>query len=139
MAKPAHDIEITERRRRAIDMRNAGAQWQAIADELGYASRGAAYTDVVRALAAARAGMETTAAEYRDAEVAKLDQLEAEAVAVLLADHEDDGVTLRAVQTVLRIAERRAKLLGLDSPDRLTLTAPVVVRHVLAGIDLDDL
>ena len=36
----------------------------------------------------------------------------------------DDGPTLNAIATLLRVAERRAKLLGLDQPSRTELSGP---------------
>jgi AraC-like DNA-binding protein len=44
----------------------------------------------------------------------------------LYEDVLDDGPTLKAVETLLRVAERRARLLGLDTP----VKANVTVHHV---------
>jgi hypothetical protein len=41
----------------------------------------------------------------------------------------DDGPILKAIETLLRVAERRARLLGLDVP----VKANVTIRHVDPG------
>jgi len=49
----------------------------------------------------------------------------------------DDAAVLRGVDRVLHIAERRAKLLGLDAPRQLD--AAVSVRYTINGVDMNDL
>jgi hypothetical protein len=73
-------------------------------------------------------------------ELAKIDYLEQRAVAVMEKRHvfvsqggkvvydgeeklEDDGPTLQAINTLAKLGERRAKLLGLNAPVRTELTS----------------
>lgn len=151
MANNARKVDLTERRRAAVDLRNNGATWQAIADELGYPTRGAACQDVTRALAAAMADLTESVGEWRRGELAKLATYESEATEILLAEHPvvqggeivadvtDAGPALRAIQTLLRVAERRARLLGLDSPEKVQVEGSATVRHVLEGVDVEGL
>lgn len=48
-----------------------------------------------------------------------------------------DDAGLRGVDRLLHIAERRAKLLGLDAPQQLD--AAVSVRYTINGVDMNDL
>ena len=77
-------------------------------------------------------------------EVAKIDYLEQRAIQILNKHHayvsaggkvvyddgvklEDDGPVLQAIQVLSKLAERRAKLLGLNAPTRTELTSTVSV------------
>lgn len=133
-----------ERRAQALRLRTRGRSYEEIADALGYAGRHHAREDVLRAWKARAAEQNEEADFYIAAELEKLDMLESAAVAVLERRHysisakgqliwhnpqpenpfsqekplEDDGPLLAAAQTMLKIAERRAKLLGLDAPSK---------------------
>jgi hypothetical protein len=98
--------EARERRRRAVELRLAGATYQVIADRLGWSGPSGAHQEVARAL---RAG-ECAADQLRELELARLD--------VLQAAVWPKAVTggLKAVDAVLAIMKRRARLLGLDAP-----------------------
>jgi hypothetical protein len=137
--------EIDTRDARAVELRTIGRTWQTIADELGYAHRGHAQ-ERVSAFLARRRGAGQSAQAFREMELAKLDRLEQAAWDVLLADHpviqggqivgdiragddgrvilqvRDDGPVLRAIAVIVKLAERRAKLQGLDEPERVEAT-----------------
>lgn len=134
-ASRAKRADTAQRRKQAIDMRMAGASFQAIADTLGYNSRGAACQDITRALETSVAEQTRSLDAYREEELQRLDLLLAEAWAVLKRQHItvshgrivkddfdepilDDGPTLSAIDRILKIQERRAKFLGLDAPQR---------------------
>jgi hypothetical protein len=135
-ASRAKRADTAQRRKRAIDMRMAGASFQKIADELGYTTRGAACQDVTRALEAAVVEQTRSVEAYREEELQRLDALMVEAWAILKREHVtvshgkliyddrtgqpllDDGPTLSAIDRILKIQERRAKFLGLDAPQR---------------------
>jgi hypothetical protein len=87
--------------------------WTSIADRLGYSDRGAACKDVTRALEANIVEQRVSAEELREVELLRLDRLQA---AVWGAAVQGD---LRAIETCLKILDRRAKLLGLDSAIKL--------------------
>lgn len=137
------------RRAAAIQLRLEGRSYEAIATELGYASRAAACKDITRATEAAiieqRAGVEV----LREQELMRLDALWQEVWRVLKTEHFvlhqgsvveredddgglikmiDDGPVLAAIDRLLRIQERRSKYLGLDAP----------VRHEVTIDELDD-
>ena len=102
----------TERRLIALELRKAGATYQKIAEHLGVPLTTAAYyvTSAMRALVA------EPARELRDLEVARLDDM------LLSVWPQVRQGNLGAIDRVLRIMERRAKLLGLDAPTRVNVT-----------------
>ena len=76
-------------------------------------------------------------------ELAKLDLLEHELLPVALSGGPKGGVSLRAVDRVLAIRDRRARMLGLDAPSKVEATFKVelVVRALedtLAELGIDD-
>ena len=109
--------DVAERRARALQLRAAGLSYQAIADQLGYSSRRAAAQDVTRALADRQGLLDTQSALFVSLELERLDSLE-RAVQGVMRQAAADGersIVLRAADRLLRIAERRAALLGLDA------------------------
>ena len=114
-ASKAQRVKTAERRDRAVQMRLAGADWAAIARALGYASRGAACTDVERALEQATAAMARNTDVLRHTELARLDRLQAAFWARAIGGGDD---AMEAARTVLGIIDRRCKLLGLNAPER---------------------
>ncbi|PRQ11728.1 hypothetical protein C1Y63_04790 [Corynebacterium sp. 13CS0277] len=112
------DHERAERAKRALQMRLAGATYAEIGQVLGI-SQGTAWKDIAREIRAIPA---TEATELRQLELARLDRLQR-------AVWEDAvGGNLRAVDRVVRIIERRARLLGLDS---IQVEASVDVREAI--------
>ncbi len=106
-------LEAIERQRKALELRRAGAQFDAIATQLGYASPGAAHVAVDSAL---KRTLQEPADAVRRLEVDRLDRLFlAWWPAALQGDAE-------ACDRVLKIMARRAKLQGLDAPTKNTLT-----------------
>jgi hypothetical protein len=136
MARPtrAQAINIAQRRAQAVDMRIAGNSFRTIADKLGYKTASAACQDISRALEQAVAEQTRSVEAYREEELQRLDALMVEAWTILKKDHVtvshgkliyddrtgepllDDGPTLQAIDRILKIQERRAKMLGLDAP-----------------------
>jgi uncharacterized protein (DUF3084 family) len=100
------------RRANAIKLRLAGLDYETIAQRLDYSSKGSACTDITRALAASIKEQGRSADELREVELARLDRLQAAAWGPAV------GGELRAIETVLRVIDRRCKLLGLDAPIR---------------------
>lgn len=94
-----------KRAAQALELRLAGFTWQEIADEVKYRQASTAYnavSDLLDRVACERVE------EYRTLELARLDALQAG----LWSDAIRGAVD--KVQAVLKIMERRAKLLGLD-------------------------
>lgn len=110
---PAHQTRFAERRRAAVEMKIGGKTWREIADTLGYDSRATAYGDVMRGLQKAVAELSIPLEEYRQLELDRLDAMQ-DALWVKVLD----GDT-KAIDTTLRLMDRRAKLLGLDAPQRM--------------------
>jgi len=112
----AKRAEVAERRQKAIALRLAGMDWQTIAGRLGYADRGSACKDVARALEANLAEQSQAADTLREVESLRLDRLQAAAwPAAVKGD-------LKAIETVLKVIDRRARLHGLDHPVRTEIT-----------------
>jgi hypothetical protein len=108
-------IEAVEKQRKALDLRKAGATYAAIAKQLEYAGPTSAERAVKAAL---NATVKDAADDVRNLEVERLD-----AMLLGLWKMANSG-NLGAVDRVLRIQERRAKLLGLDAPTKVAPTDP---------------
>lgn len=126
-------IDSAHRDAAALDMRRAGHSYAHIAAELGYADRGHAHRQVSKALDAVRS---EPAEALRDMELARLDEMHA-----AVWDQARDG-DLHALDRILRIMERRARLLGLDYSmrphDRDAQTAEAVDEAVTIVLDMLD-
>ena len=97
------------RRARAVELAITGASYRAIAVEVGYSHRGTAYKAVHQALTGRVAdGVDI----LRRLELARLDALQTAVWDKALAGDS------AAVNTVLRILEQRARLLGLGRERR---------------------
>jgi hypothetical protein len=103
--KPA----VALRRVRALKLRQAGASYADIAQKLGLASEAAARTEVSRAMSSV---VREAGDEVIDLERDRLDRIQA--MAWKLAQDGD----VRAIRELVRILERRAKLLGLDRTEK---------------------
>lgn len=116
----------------ACRLRTTGMTYAQVAEQLGYHDASHARQGVERAMTAT---LSEPAEALRRLELAKLDTMAVAAWEVLDAEHPvvsagrimvHDGEPLRdpmpvlhAIDRLLRIAERRARLLGLDSPIRV--------------------
>lgn len=96
---------VLQREQDALELKRAGVTYDVIAERLKFANRGGAYKAVQRALVRT---MQEPADELRTIELDRLERLHFAAWAKAI------NGDLRAIDRVLRIAERRAKLLGLD-------------------------
>jgi hypothetical protein len=98
-------VQAIDRQLRALELRKAGASYKVIADALGYAHPSGAAQAVVAAL---KAVVREPAEEVRTLELERLD------AALLAIWPAVRAGNFGAVDRVVRIMERRAKLLGLD-------------------------
>ena len=117
-------LKARERWLEALELRKAGWTFERIADELGYAGPSGAYQAVMKAL---KAAFSEPVAEMRKLESARLDEMQ-EKISVNVGPGKDDG--LPVVDRVLRIMDRRAKLLGLDQQKTevdVTVKGPLVI------------
>ncbi|MFD9764733.1 hypothetical protein ACFWXI_14520 [[Kitasatospora] papulosa] len=128
-------LSDAQRDAEAARLRARGLTYQQIADELGWTSRGDAHHAVQRAL---EATVKEAADEVRAIELDRLDTLYVAAMDVLERQHvtvsngrvvslneeplPDDGPVLAAIDRLLKIQERRSKLLGLDAPSKAAIS-----------------
>lgn len=114
-------------------MRKAGWTFDVIARQLGYKTPSSAYRAV---MAAIKKTLQEPADEVRQIEVARLDAL----AASLWMDAKQGN--LPVIDRLLRVMERRSKLLGLDLPVQIEVTGkaggPVQVREVRIVTSGDD-
>lgn len=129
-------IESAERDAEAAMLRARRRTFQQIADELGYADKGAAHHGVKRALA--RAGRDTVN-EARALMLDHLDELIQEFWAIARRRHvlvqqgkivremtpdgpitlTDDGPTMEALAQIAKLEKQRADILGVLAPKRI--------------------
>jgi DNA-binding CsgD family transcriptional regulator len=135
----AKEALVAERRAKVLQMRAAGVPPAVIAQQLGITTHQVS-NDLQRSLKLRTEEMNQAAGELRALEVEKLEAMERAAWAVMHRKHyqigssgqvarhpetkevlTDDDPILRSIATLLRIQERRSKLLGLDAPTRSSL------------------
>ena len=102
--------ELIDREHKVLDLRRAGMTWQKIAEQVGYADHTGAYAAYKRAM---KRTLQEPADELRQGEVDRLDRLQ---LAIWPKALRGD---VSAISTVLRIMERRARMLGLDMPIKI--------------------
>lgn len=112
-------IRQTEQSLKALELRKAGATYEMIAQQLGYASKSSAFTAVSRLMNKSRreGGKEAFEMELR-----RLDDL---LMSVWPAARQGE---LSAIDRALRIMERRAKLMGLDAPEKSQQQIQQIIR-----------
>ena len=106
-------LETKELSRKALELRKAGANFTQIQKELGYKSLQSAINAVDRAL---RMTMQPAADEVRKIELERLDMMLLTLLPKIRIGDTD------AINTALRIMDRRAKYLGLDMPIKAEIT-----------------
>jgi chemotaxis protein histidine kinase CheA len=106
-------LKAAERQREALQLRAAGRTFEDIAKELGYRGPSGAYRAVQAGL---KKTLQEPADELRRVECERLDRL-----MEALWERAIVRGNVAAVDRVLRIMERRSRLLGLDAPSRLQL------------------
>jgi orotate phosphoribosyltransferase-like protein len=107
----ADDATLQTRRLEALDLRKAGFTYRAIATQLKITHE-TARSDVMTALKQLSERQDTETAEYRNLELERLDRMMLAVWSDALKGH------LGAVDRVLKISERRARLMGLDAPTK---------------------
>jgi hypothetical protein len=128
-ASTAQRIATATRRSQAVAMHLAGADWQTIANRLGYASRGAACTDVTRALEIAAAEAIRDIEVLRQVDLARVDRLQAAYWTAALAGDTD------AAKVVQWCIDRRAKLNGTDAPIKHEVVTIGAVEAAIAKLE----
>jgi hypothetical protein len=129
--------ETAARDAEAARLRSRGLTYRQIAEQLGLAGPGKAHEAVKRVLAETVAD---AADDLRLVELERLDQMYQATLKVLESEHyavshgkviyldggteplTDNAPVLQAIDRLLKIQERRAKLLGLDAPAKTNVT-----------------
>jgi hypothetical protein len=135
MARPtkAERAQIVERRTKAITMRAAGAQWDTIAEKLGYSSRGAACQDVARALEQRLAEQHDQLDHLRAIELEHLETLRRAMNEIVTAG--DGEERMKATDRLIKIQERISRLQGIDAPVKVDQGG--TVRYEITGVPAD--
>jgi hypothetical protein len=115
--KGAAQAQAAERRRQAFELRKAGASYEEIGRLLGVKKQ-SAHAMVHKTLAGLRAQTEEIAEDVRSLELHRLD-----ALLKGLWPKASQGAPL-AVEKALKVMERRAKMTGIDLPDKFAATNP---------------
>lgn len=110
-ASTAQRAETAKRRTQAVALRLAGMELALIQQKLGYASVAAASKDIKRAMEAHLANQERSTEMLLTLELARLDRLQAGHWAAAT------GGSQRSAEVVLKVIDRRIRLLKLDSAD----------------------
>ncbi len=125
---------VVVRRTKLLELRREGVPYDdQRVEDLGYSSPNAARKDLVRALEAHREEESAAVGVYRQQENERLDALLQALWPQATQEHpvcdKEGNVThheidVRAVDTVLRLIDRRAKLNGLDMPVKAEVSGP---------------
>lgn len=140
--------ETAERDAKACQLRNDGLTYAQIAVEMGYADHSSARKAVARALVAIVA---EPAGRQKTLMLSRMDAALAEAFRIMRADHIahsngrvimdpadptkpllDDGPKLQAIDRIIKVEDRRAKLIGLDAPVKVDLPTAAQVEAEIA-------
>lgn len=100
---------------RALELRRGGDGYEAIAEKLGI-GKSSAHRMVEAAMAGARAQISASVDELRADELTRLDGMLAK-----LWPKVTDDPDVAVIDRIIKIGERRAKLLGLDAPVRTAI------------------
>lgn len=106
--------ELYQKHMTALQLRLAGRSYEDIRQACGYASLASAYHAVGAAM---KRTLREPADSLRELEQDRIDKALAAIWKNVLAGH------LGAIQTFLRLSERRARLLGLDAPVQQDITS----------------
>lgn len=126
-------LHAVEKQKAALELRKAGATYDSIAQTVGYASRSGAALAVEAAL---RKTLQEPADELRVLDIERLNTMlrqvwpfiVAPTVRAVPAGHGEvtmqvwDEAKFHAINTALTILTRKAKLLGLDAPEKREVT-----------------
>lgn len=116
---PGHDVaRAAARRAQTVNLRLMGLTYEQIAQQQHYSDRSAARAVVVRALDRVEARL---VGEYRDLENARYDAMQAAVFPLLYSGTPEQKIA--TLNSLIRLADRRAKLNGLDAPTKLEVGA----------------
>ena len=114
-------IEVREKDRQALELRKAGASYEVIAKQLGYADSSGAYKSIQRSM---KSIIAEPTDELRTVEYERLNQM-----LLILWERVQQG-ELGAIDRALSIMDRISKMYGLDSP-RKTEVNQIITQGVM--------
>ncbi|MFN9109351.1 MAG: hypothetical protein ACK5XN_04670, partial [Bacteroidota bacterium] len=126
-------IDKRERAVQALELRKAGISYELIAQRLNYSNRTAAYRAVSRLLSATE---KEASNDLREVELRRLDDLFLSVYQK--ARNNADPLQLQAVDRCLRIMERRAKIAGIDAPEKTQTDVRQVIKVVYEDVQYAD-
>jgi len=125
-------VETRAKRLEALELRKRGMTYRQIADTMG-CHVGTAHQWVSMAFDELVVQVNETAETVRQMELDRLDTLqEAVWTECLIGDK-------AAITTMLRVMERRSKLLGLDTPQQVDQTVRILMDSIDTGLAGDDI
>lgn len=154
MPRPRAERAATAARRaKLVEYRRRKVPYSQIFEELGYANANAASRDFHRALEESLAEQHASVEVYREEQLIELEFLAEEAHKILRTRHyvinsgrivehpdtgqplEDDGPVLAAIDRLVKILDRIAKLRGLDAPQRLEVLTIDAIEAAIADLN----
>lgn len=126
MPQAERRVKAHTRQLQALELRKAGLTYARIAEICGYASKIGAHKAVQAAI---RSTLREVAEDVRSLEIDRLDALLTGVYPQAIKGNQG------AIDRVLRIMERRAKLLGLDAPAESRIQSVEEIRVVFADGD----
>lgn len=129
-ASKAQRAATAERRRQAVALRMAGVRLDDIVERLGYSGRAAASKDISRALEASTREQHMAAKEHRALELARLDRLQQGLWGAAIAGDP------KSAEVVIKITDRRIRLLRLDSHTATSEAARSVIGALAEGLQV---
>jgi hypothetical protein len=118
-------IDKRERAVKALELRKAGISYEVIAQRLGYSNRTAAYRAVSRLIDSTEKEAVT---DLREMELRRLDDLFRALYMKAI------GGDLGAVDRCLKIMERRAKIAGIDAPEKSQSDVRQIIKVVYEDV-----
>ena len=116
------DPEVFEKEVKVVNMRRLGFTFEAIAKEVGYVNAGGAYKAFQRGM------REIIVEDVEEIRLVELDRLDIAQRAIMPAVMKG---RIPAINTMLKLSERRARLLGLDAPVKHELEVNYFERDVI--------
>jgi hypothetical protein len=141
-----------DRDNKAVELRRRHLTYQQIADELGMGNKTTAYLAVKRGLADS---VQESNDEVRQQEADRLDELARRALRVIVTPHYkvsgrfvvkdpqtgkpliDDQPVLNGINTLLKIMERRAELLGLNAVLKVEVITTGMIDNEIARLSTE--
>lgn len=121
---------------KALKMRHSGATWDEVAAACQWTSRSAAYMMVTRELRRRHTELVESLDAVREEENSRIQAL-IKSASDVLEQTEDAELLLKAIDRLNRLMERRAKLLGLDAVQKVSVDGGI--RIELVGVDVEAL